>query len=266
VEAKQVWETIEQVRERQPLVHNITNYVVMHSTANALLAVGASPIMAHAPEEMDDLIQLADALVLNIGTLSGPWIGSMFKAGKAANEKGIPVILDPVGAGASALRTETATKIFKELHPAIIRGNASEIMALWTAEGGARGVDSQHATSEAADAGAALAGDYGAVVSISGETDLVISDNRTTRIQNGDALMGRITGMGCAATAVTGAFAAAVEDRHTAAASAMVLMGIAGELAAESAAGPGTFEARFLDALYAVKEEDITRRARVQES
>lgn len=262
--ADMVWQDVRGLRERAPLVLNITNYVVMNNTANALLAIGASPVMAHAIEEVEDMVALAGALVINIGTLSEPWVASMRKAGRAAQQRRIPVVFDPVGCGATAYRTRTAQALLEEVRPTIVRGNASEIRALAGAGGGARGVDSRQAPDEVLDDAQRLSRSAGCVVSVSGAVDIVADNARVAKIANGHAMMTRVTGMGCTASAVTGALAAVNASAFEAARNAMVLMGVAGEMAVERAAGPGSLQMHFLDVLHGMREADLTARARVQ--
>ena len=241
-------------------MHNITNYVVMNTTANALLALGASPVMAHAEEEVAEMAGLARALVINIGTLSRTWVHAMMEAERAAHARNTPIVLDPVGAGATRFRTETAHRLINEVPPTIIRGNASEIRALCTADHVTRGVDSVHTSEDALDAARALAARHGCVVSVSGATDLVVGGESVIRVRNGHPMMPRVTGLGCTATALTGAFAAVNASPLRAAAHAMAVMGIAGELAIMDCRGPGTFQVRVLDALYLLRESDIRDR------
>jgi hydroxyethylthiazole kinase len=251
---------LEAVRSRAPLVHNITNFVVMEPTANALLALGASPVMAHALEEVADIAGIASALVLNIGTLSPAWIEAMILAGQTASRGGTPVVLDPVGAGASAYRTRSCMELIEAVSPSIIRGNASEILTLAGEQGGGRGVDS---TARAEDAGApagVLARGTGSIISVSGALDLVTDGTRELRISSGTPLMARVTGMGCTASALTGALAAVNPDFLEAAAHAMAIMGVAGEMAAEIAKGPGSLVPAFHDALYRMDESDLRKR------
>ncbi|MCX6923906.1 MAG: hydroxyethylthiazole kinase [Verrucomicrobia bacterium] len=259
----QVYEDLQRVRAAAPLVHNITNYVVMSSTANALLAIGASPVMAHACQEVEEMVALAQALVINMGTLSTPWVEAMVKAGKEARRRGIPVVFDPVGCGATRFRTATARNLTEEIHPTIIRGNASEIRALFHAGKGTKGVDSIISSEAVIEDAQALSVACGCVVSVSGEVDLVVEGRRVTRVANGHPLMARVTGMGCTATAITGAFAAVNPSTFHAASHAMVVAGIAGEIAAERATGPGSFPAHFLDALYLLQESDIASRSKM---
>lgn len=255
-----IWRDLMRIRDEAPLVLNITNYVVMNTTANALLAIGASPVMAHAVEEVEELTGLARALVLNIGTLSTPWIEAMLKAGREAARLGIPVVLDPVGCGATRFRTDTVQRLVAELRPTIVRGNASEIRAMVQAGSATKGVDSLHSPDEILDDARRLSRSIGCVVSVSGPVDLVIDGDRIARVANGHPMMTRVTGMGCTASAVTAAFAAVCRDPFAAAVSAMAVVGIAGEIAAEQAAGPGSFQVGFLDALHGLAEAEIGRR------
>ena len=253
------------VRERKVLVHNITNYVVMNSTANTLLAAGASPVMAHAEEEVAEMVALAGALVLNIGTLSPPWVRAMEIAGRTANDRGIPVILDPVGSGATTYRTETSKSLADRLEIAVVRGNASEILSLSGLDATTQGVDAVHDVEEAAKVAAELARELHTVVAITGEVDLVTDGNSVLRIEAGHELMGRVTGTGCASTALVGAFRAAEAKTVAAAAGALAFFGLAGERAAEKAGGPGSFQVALYDALAAIQPEDLRSAARIRE-
>jgi hydroxyethylthiazole kinase len=259
-----IFQDIQKIREKVPLIHNITNYVVMNFTANALLALGASPVMAHAPEEVEDMAELANALVVNLGTPSIDWINSMIKAGHIANHLGTPIVLDPVGSGATRFRTESAQLLLRNTPPSFIRGNASEIRSLVLAEQCTKGVDSVHKPEETLESAQFLSKNYHCVVSISGATDLVVEDNKVMRIGNGHPIMSRVTGMGCVATALTAAFAAVNASYFHAAANAMALIGIAGELAAERCHGPGSFQAAFMDALYNIQASDIEGRLKME--
>jgi len=235
----------------------------MNTTANTLLALGASPIMAHARDEVEELVAVAGALVLNIGTLSPAWIEAMEAAGVTAAARGVPVVLDPVGAGASRLRTTTALRLIERTRPRVVRGNASEILALVGGAGG-KGVDAAHAVDEARSAAAELARRTNGVVAVTGAEDYVTDGQRAVRVANGDPWMGRITGSGCAATAVTGAFLAVEPSALAAAAAALIIFGIAGELAAVDCPGPGSFQVRLLDALAVVGEDTVRQRARIR--
>ena len=252
--SQDVWNSLLQLRGKTPLVHSITNYVVMEVTANALLAVGASPVMAHEEDEMEAITGLASALVLNIGTLSRAWVRSMHRALETATARNIPVVIDPVGAGASRLRTTTALDLLGACPQALLRGNASEIMALAGQHGGTKGVDSTAASGAAVGAAKRLALDFGCTVSVSGETDFVTDGHRLFFIRGGSPLMPRVTGMGCSASALAGAFAGSRDDGDSVLAlvATMCVMAAAGTEAARTAGGPGTFLPLFLDCLHAM--------------
>ena len=238
------------VRSQRPLVHNITNYVVMNNSANALLAVGASPVMAHWTQEMEEMVSIAGALVLNIGTLDENWLEGMRVAGVAASRRGIPIVLDPVGAGATSARTTASLELIELCHPTVIRGNASEIMALVDASVKSKGVDSSAQSGDAVEAARKLALETGAVVVISGATDYITDGTVLHTVEGGDEIMTAVTGMGCTSTALVGAFAAVVEDPLVAATAAMAVMSLAGERAAARSRGNGSMQVNFLDELY----------------
>ncbi len=236
------------LREKRPLVHNITNFVVMNWTANVLLALGASPVMAHAPEEVEDFAAMAQALVINIGTLDAAFIGAMEMAVKRARKKSVPWILDPVGAGATRYRTETARNLVVR-KPTIIRGNAGEIMALaGKVKGASKGVDSLAASDAALDAAKRLSEKSGAIVVVTGATDYVVSPDRIETVEGGHAMSQQVTGTGCAVTAVIAAFMG-VEPAFDAAVHGLTIMKRAAAKAATDASGPGTFATRLLDAI-----------------
>jgi hydroxyethylthiazole kinase len=252
------------LRERKPLIHQITNYVVMNETANATLALGALPVMAHAIEEVEEMVALAGALVLNIGTLSPHWIDAMLLAGKAANTRSVPVVLDPVGAGATRYRTDAARRILDEVDVAVLRGNAGEIATLVGVEAEVRGVESVAAGGEPAELARAAGGTLGLVASVTGPVDHVSDGDRVLAVANGHPLLASITGTGCMSTAVTGCFLAVAPDRPLeAAAEALVAFGLAGEAAAREAKGPGSFHAGLYDALAALDPATLDEDARV---
>ncbi len=255
--------TLGALREQKPLVHQITNYVVMNETANATLAIGALPVMAHAREEVEEMAAAASALVLNIGTLSPPWVEAMRAAGRSANAAGVPIVLDPVGAGATRYRTDAARLLLDDLAVAVVRGNAAEIATLAGQQAEIRGVESIGA-GDPRDLARAAAARLGAVVAVTGETDHVSDGRRSVAIANGDPLLATITGSGCMATAITGCFLAVCPDEPLAAAAeALVAFGVAGEDAAREARGPGSFHSALYDALYALDPQKIDGRARV---
>ena len=252
------------MRERKPLIHQITNYVVMNETANATLAVGALPVMAHAPEEVEEMAGLAGALVLNIGTLSRHWVEAMLAAGWAANARGVPVVLDPVGAGATAYRTDTAKRILDEVEVAVLRGNAGEVATLVGVDAEVRGVESIGAGGDPADLAQEAARALGVVASVTGPTDHVSDGERTVAIANGDPMLAAITGTGCMSSAITGCFLAVNRDRPLdGAAEALVAFGVAGEDAAREAKGPGSFHVALYDALAALDPATLDGRVRV---
>lgn len=250
------------VRERSPLVHNITNYVAMNFSANGLLAIGASPIMSACEEEMAEITGKSAALVINIGCLDKFQISSMERAALAALEKGIPWVLDPVGAGASTLRNETCIRLIENYHPDIIRGNASEIMVLAGRSANSRGVDSVEESSSALEAAILLAKESGALVSVSGETDYITDGLRTETIRNGNSIMPRVTAMGCLASSLTGAFAAVDANYFNAALHTMALMGVCGEMAGLETMGTGSFAVHFMDCLSEYDVEQVSAKIR----
>jgi hydroxyethylthiazole kinase len=259
-------ETLARIREEKPLVHQITNYVVMNETANATLALGALPVMAHAIEEVEEMVALAGALVLNIGTLSSPWVESMVLAGRAANDRGVPIVLDPVGAGATRYRTDTARGLLADLRVAVLRGNAGEIATLVGVGAEVRGVESIAAGGDAADVARVAADTLDLVVAVTGPVDHVSDGERVAAISNGHELLAAVSGTGCMSTAITGAFLAAEPDEpFEAAVEALVAFGVAGEDAAVGARGPGSFHAGLYDALAGLDPDGLDARARVRE-
>jgi hydroxyethylthiazole kinase len=250
------------IRERKPLVHQITNFVVMNETANATLAIGALPVMAHALQEVEQMASAASALVLNIGTLSDEWVEAMIAAGRAANAAGVPVVLDPVGAGATEYRTDTSRRLLDVLEIAVVRGNAAEIATLAGRDAEIRGVEAVGGGGgpELAREASSL---LGPVVAVTGPVDHVSDGQAVNSVANGHELLGTVTGTGCMATAITGCFLGVRGDDPLAAATgALVAFGVAGEDAAEDAKGPGSFHAALYDALYALDPETLDPRAR----
>lgn len=264
-----IWSDICAVRERSPLVHSITNFVVMNFNANVLLAVGASPVMAHAREEVQDMVGIAQSLVLNIGTLEPAWIESMGLALVAANKRGIPVVLDPVGAGATPYRDQSIQALLAQGAPTVVRGNASEIMRTAGAAVATRGVDSSALANDALGNARALAERTGGVVCVSGVTDHILdAAGRWVRLNNGHEWMTRITGVGCSASALVGAFCAVQPDAWRATVSAMALMGLAGEVAAEKVVvrrqGVGSMQIALLDELQLLDEATFRQRLHLE--
>jgi len=258
--------TLRTIRERKPLVHNITNYVVMNETANATLALGALPVMAHASEEVEEMARLASALVLNIGTLSPHWIEAMLLAGAAATERRTPIVLDPVGAGATEFRTLTAHRLLDAVGVTVLRGNAGEVATLVGAHAEVRGVESIVAGLEPGELARTAAQRLGVVASVTGPVDHVSDGERVLAVANGHELLSTVTGTGCMSSALTGCFLAAKPNEPVeAAAEALAAFGVAAEDAAAGADGPGTFHARLYDGLYALDPATLDERVRIEE-
>ena len=256
--------TLAAIRERKPLVHQITNFVVMNETANATLALGALPVMAHAREEVEDMAGLASALVLNIGTLAPHWVDAMLLAGTVASQRMIPVVLDPVGAGATRYRTETAKRILADVDVTVLRGNAGEVATLVGIQAEVRGVESIATGEEPAELARAAARALGVVASVTGAVDHVSDGETTLAVANGHELLAAVTGTGCMSSALTGCFLAAKPGEPLAAAAeALSAFGVAGEDAALEARGPGSFHVGLYDALAALDPATLSERARI---
>jgi hydroxyethylthiazole kinase len=256
--------TLRVLRERKPLVHQITNYVVMNETANATLALGALPVMAHAREEVEEMVALAGALVLNIGTLSPHWVEAMLLAGKAANARGTPVVLDPVGAGATRYRTEAAKRILGEVDVTVLRGNQGEIATLVGVAAEVRGVESIGTGGDPSDLARTAAANLGVIASVTGPVDHVSDGKQVISVANGHELLASVSGTGCMSSAITGCFLAAKgEEPLEAAAEALAAFGVAGEDAAVDAKGPGSFHVGLYDALASLDPDALDSRARI---
>ncbi|WP_027179652.1 hydroxyethylthiazole kinase [Maridesulfovibrio bastinii] len=258
-----IYSALEKVRSTSPLVLSITNYVTANINANTLLAVGASPIMSHQIKEVEDLTRISDAVVTNMGIPLDNLVESIFLAGKWANKIGKPLIFDPVGVGASKFRNEICAKMLNSTSPDIIKGNASEIMALAGQENSTKGVDSSHASIEAEEAARLIALKYSCTVCVSGEIDLITDGCRKFLIENGHPLMARITGLGCSAGVLAGAFATTSNDKTESMVSCMAVLGIAGEIAAETAEGPASMQLKIIDKLYTITKSEIENRLKL---
>ncbi|MEK5479480.1 hydroxyethylthiazole kinase [Paenibacillus sp. FSL R5-0407] len=256
------------LQKTKPLVHNMTNVVVTNFTANGLYALGASPVMAYAPEEVADMAKVAGAVVLNIGTLNSDLVEAMIIAGRSANENGVPVLLDPVGAGATRFRTESSLRIMREVRVSLVRGNAAEIAHLIGETREIKGVDAGDSGSyDNAILAVRAAQELGTVVAITGRED-VITDGKLCRvISGGDALMTQVTGTGCLLTSVLGAFSAVEEDLLLAGTAGLAFYGTAAARAAERTAafGPGSFQTAFLDELAKLHPHSLKGYASVRE-
>jgi hydroxyethylthiazole kinase len=257
---------LEKIKTTSPLIHNITNFVVMNSSANILLGIGASPVMAHCIGEVEEMTSIANALVLNIGTLQDDWVESMICAAKAANAKGIPVILDPVGSGATSLRTQAVKKIMNEAEISVLRGNASEIFSLASADVRTRGVDSSlSVTAEIIDAAQKLATDMDCIIAMSGAEDIITDGKQIFQVSNGQPLMTKVTGIGCGLSAVTCAFCAVADGNLLAAtAAAFGFYGLCGDLAIKISEKPGSFFVAFIDTLYSMNPKNINEMLRIK--
>jgi hydroxyethylthiazole kinase len=253
-----------QMRDTSPLVQCITNYVAMNFAANTLLAAGASPAMVHTPEESGEFATIAGALTVNIGTLSPQWVEGMKAAAQSANQANKPWVLDPVAHFATAFRRDTVAELL-ELNPAIIRGNASEIIALAGGESAGQGVDSGDPVEQAEDAATTVAQSRNAVVAVTGTVDFVTDGTRAVRIHGGSDLMPKITAMGCSLTALVGAFVAIAPNApFNATVAALATFAAAGDIAADTANGPGSFAVHFIDALYGLDTNALNAKSRIE--
>jgi hydroxyethylthiazole kinase len=256
---------LQRIREKHPLIHHITNYVVMNDTANVTLALGALPVMAHAREEVSEMVGAAGALVLNPGTLSPHWVEAMLIAGRQANALGIPVVYDPVGVGATKYRTETGESLLRELGIAVVRGNSAEVGTLSGAGGTVRGVESVEGVKDPAAVARDLARRRNTVVVITGKRDIVSDGKRVLGVDNGHEMLKTITGTGCMSTTMVAMFCAVENDFLVAAAAALACFGLAAQKAAGSSQGPGTFRAALLDSLYLLAAKEVEAGAKVVE-
>lgn len=261
------------VRQTKPLVHHLTNYVTVNDCANVTLAIGASPIMADDIEEAGEIAAISSALVINIGTLNQRTVEAMFRAGEKANENGIPIILDPVGAGASAFRNRIIGALLGRLRIGVIRGNMSEIRFIAGLAATIKGVDASEEDLEdgrqnGADIAGVLARKYGCVVAITGATDIISDGKSTICIENGHIMLGSITGTGCMCTSLVGSFCAAAKDYLPAVVAGILCMGIAGEIAFEQTGqkGTGSYRVSLIDEISKMNSETIRQRAKLYEA
>lgn len=252
-----IYPLLEKIRRQKPLVHHLTNWVTIYDCASVVKALGGSPVMAHAPEEVTQMAGLASSLVLNIGTLTVDFVDAMKTAGRSANVKDIPVILDVCGAGATRLRDEKCVELLREIKVDIIKGNASEIARIAGANVWTKGVDAVTVKHDLSVLAARLAAKYKCTVAVTGKNDIVSGSGNTFIIKNGDSLMAAIVGTGCMSTSVIGTFAAVEPDLTVAAAVALSCFGIAGECAAAKSGGPAEFKMRLVDALYNLDKKTI---------
>lgn len=260
-------EILEAIRRERPLLHHITNAVTCGDCADITASIGALPVMAFALEEVEEMVQAASAAVLNIGTLLPDQLEAMIKLGKKAGEKGIPVVLDPVGAGATAYRSQAALDLLQVIKPSIIKGNGAEIGSLAGLKGiRISGVQSIDAGDPLEGAGRLLAAlDYRAVVAVTGFVDVITDGRRVARVFNGHRFLPLVVGSGCMSASLTAAFAAVEKDYFLAAAAALAAMGVAGEIAAEKEpSGPAEYKMRLLDTLFHLTPQEFADRARIE--
>ena len=262
----EITQALDTLRAKKPLVHHITNYVTVNDCANITLAIGASPVMASDANEVADMVSLASSLVLNIGTLDSRSVEAMLIAGKRASELGIPIVFDPVGAGATPYRTETAHRILREVKVAVVRGNMSEIKTLSGLAVGTRGVDSIADDSNAEAVASELANRLGCVVAITGRVDVIAGRGQLCRIHNGHPMLAGVTGTGCMATSLIGSFCG-VADSFTAAAAGVMTMGVAGEIARDRLTadeGIGMYRVRILDAVSGMSPQKLLSAGKIE--
>ncbi|MFH1544944.1 MAG: hydroxyethylthiazole kinase [archaeon] len=260
----QAGKILSRVREQKPLIHHITNWVSIYDCANVTRAFGALPIMSHAIEEVEEMVSLSNALVLNIGTLTRELIDSMILAGKKANELRKPIVLDAVGAGATKLRTEETERIMKEVRIDIVKGNKSEIAVLAGVNAVTKGVEAGEVKEDLIEIGKKIFNERKSIAVITGKEDLVIG-RRVFSVNNGHELMGRVVGTGCMAASIIASFAAVEEEKEIAAASGLSCFGIAAELAAVNAAGIGSFKEKMYDEIFNLKEEKVNEMQKIKE-
>jgi len=257
------YDLLDRVRQQKPVVHHLTNWVTIYDCAQVVKTLGASPVMAHAQEEVAEMAQIASALVLNIGTLTVDFVVAMKLAAQSANQKGIPVVLDVCGAGATAMRDRKALELLNEVRINVIKGNASEVARISGESVKTRGVDVTEVSGDLVLLAEKLATERKATVVITGKVDIATNGRQTHLVKNGHPLMTRVVGTGCMATSVIGAFAAVETDLSLAAAYALACYEIAAELAAEKASGPASFKERLFDCLYNLDRETVDRMQRI---
>lgn len=257
------YELLQNVRKKRPVVHHLTNWVTIYDCANVVKVFGASPVMAHAIEEVAEMTALSSALVLNIGTLTADLVEAMKVAASAANKKGIPVVLDVCGAGATGLRDRSCFELLNKAHVDIIKGNASEIARIAGEDVRTKGVDSSHVAKDMAHIARELAKKRKCAVAVTGVEDIISDGRKTFIVKNGHSIMSHVVGTGCMSTSVIGTFAAVEKDMAYAAVSGLVCFEIAAELAVKKANGPGTFKEILYDSIYTLDKKTVDRMQKV---
>lgn len=258
------YDLLRRVRQREPVIHHLTNWVTIYDCANIVKALGASPVMAHAPQEVAEMSAIASALVLNIGTLTTDFVESMKLAAKSANKKGIPVILDVCGCGATRLRDEKSLELLEEVKINILKGNSSEVARLGGIPVRTRGVDAVSVKKDLSQLARALGRKRNCTVVITGKEDIVTDGKKAYLVRNGSEMLTHVVGTGCMAASVIGAFAAVEADLAYAAASGLCCYGIAAELAAKSSQGPGTFKEKLFDCIFNLDEATVSKMQRIK--
>jgi hydroxyethylthiazole kinase len=259
------WEILAHVRHNQPLVHHLTNWVTIYDCAQVVKVLGASPVMAHARDEVAEMTGLASSLVLNIGTLTPEFVEAMLVAAQAANARGIPVVLDVCGAGATKLRDEASFRLMTEAIIDIVKGNASEIARVSGAQVQTKGVDTTEVNLDLRQMAQSLARRRQSVVVVTGPEDIIAGPEKLYRVRNGHPLMAHVVGTGCMATSLIGTFAAVEPDLTAAAVAALVCFGVAAEVAAQTASGPASFKEKLFDALFLLDEATLKERMKLDE-
>ncbi|TCS79202.1 hydroxyethylthiazole kinase [Tepidibacillus fermentans] len=265
MELEQIKQAIKKVREKKPLIHHLTNLVVTNFTANGTIAYGTSPIMANAPEEVEEMVSVSNGLVINIGTITSEMVEAMILAGKKANQVGVPIILDPVGVGATSYRTNTIFNMLEQFKPTVIRGNTSEMARLAEIPWEIKGVDSvDNGEGDRLAIATKVAKKYHVVAAVTGKEDIVTDGERIALIANGHPLLSEVTGTGCLVTALIGATIAAEEDHFIATVAALTYYGIAAERAAIHAKGPGSFAVQLMDEIHQLDLNEIDQKAKIE--
>lgn len=258
------YDLLKRLRRQKPVIHHLTNWVTIYDCANIVKALGASPVMAHAPQEVAEMSAIASALVLNIGTLTTDFVESMKLAAKSANKKGIPVILDVCGCGATQLRNQKSLELLDEVKINIIKGNSSEVARASGAQVMTKGVDALEVKQDLLELAKALACKKDCTVVITGKEDIVTDGKKAYLVKNGSKMLTHVVGTGCMAASVIGTFAAVEKDLALAAASGLCCYGIAAELAAKSSQGPGTFKEKLFDCIFNLDEATVSKMQRIK--
>lgn len=262
----QLGKLIDEVRSKRTLIHHITNYVTVNDCANVVLAIGANPVMADDPQEVEDMVSICNALVINIGTLNERTVSSMIKAGKKANMLNIPVVLDPVGVGATPFRFQSAKALLEQISFTIIRGNMAEIKVIAGLEAERAGVDSLEEETDGVNIAKALAKKLGCVIAITGKVDIVSDGIECYEIANGDMALTRLTGTGCMSSSLVGSFVGASGKPLLSAIAGIAIMGIAGEIAAKASSGLGTFKMALMDSISVMSQEKLSQKINLKSS